>query len=170
MGSRLSVTSNMVVLETYEVNRTYLQALFLQQKKNISCKKATNTNVKLDVKLTMWWQLGYKWPNSNHLEGASFVHSLNPNIILNLRLEKWDMIILESLEMTASSGQLFKSAHNLNAPIHNGPAIQLGALPALRKRFFAWLPTSNNWREEFLKHVLVSKCPPLSQDFPISRH
>lgn len=146
MGSQLSVTSNMEVLKIHEVNRTYLQALFFffSKRKTFHAKKATNTNVKLDVKLTMWWQLGCKWPNNSHLEGASFVHSLNPSIILNFRLEKWDTIILESLEMAASSGQLFKSAHNLNAPIHNGTAMQLGTLPALKKCFFAWLPTSNN--------------------------
>lgn len=113
MGSRLSVTSNMKVLETYDVNKTYSQALFLQQKKNISCKKATNTNVKLGVKLTMWWQLGYKWPNSSHLGGASFVHSLNPNITLNLRLEKWDMIILVSRN-GCFIRSTFRSTHNLN--------------------------------------------------------
>lgn len=119
------VSHNTKVLETYEVNKTYLQALFLQQKKNISCKKATNTNVKLDVKLTMWWQLGYKWPNSSHLGVASFVHPLNPKIILNLRLEKRDMIILVSRNGCFIKST-FKSAHNLNVQFTMAQPYNLG--------------------------------------------
>lgn len=47
-----------VIWKYYQVNANIFASSFSSAKENISCKKETSTNVKLDVKLTMWWQLG----------------------------------------------------------------------------------------------------------------
>ena len=45
---------------TRKLTEIHLPILLLHPKKNISCKQTMNTNVKIDVKLTLWWQPGYK--------------------------------------------------------------------------------------------------------------
>lgn len=50
----LKVVSHKLHESTRKLTEIHLPVLLLHPKKNISCKQAMNTNVKIDVKLTRW--------------------------------------------------------------------------------------------------------------------
>lgn len=124
-----------------------MQVLFLHPNKNISCKQTTNTNVKTDVKL--------------HCGGSQVIKGYRAGLCSHVKsAHHWWWKTAEMSDRISGKSprllyQVFTSAH-IWTPRFTMAVPETRSTP--RKCFFAQLPTSNNWKEKFLKHFLGSKC------------